>query len=87
MSRVVVHKRAAKFLKNLPNPEKTRIKNALFKLASAPHDYPGLIRMAGDWSGYYRIRIGSFRIIFWIDENEDILYIDHLGNRGDVYKK
>ena len=41
--------------------------------------------MAGDWSGYYRIRIGSTRVIFWFDESEDILYIDHIGNRGDVY--
>ena len=64
MSRVVVHKRAAKFLKNLPNPEKTRIKTTLSQLASDPSHYPGLIRMAGDWAGYYRIRIGSIRVIF-----------------------
>lgn len=87
MSRVVVHKRAAKFLKNLPNPDKTRIKTALSQLAVNPFVYPGLVRMAGDWSGYHRIRIGSFRVIFWFDEIEDILYIDHIGNRGDVYKK
>jgi len=87
MSRVVVHKRAAKFLENLPKPAKTRIKSALSQLTSDPFNYPGLIRMAGDWTGYYRIRVGSLRIIFWFDENEDILYIDHIGNRGDVYKK
>lgn len=87
MSRVVVHKRAAKFLENLPNPAKARIKTALSLLASDPFNYPGIIRMAGDWSGYYRIRIGSTRVIFWFDESEDILYIDHIGNRGDVYKK
>jgi mRNA interferase RelE/StbE len=43
--------------------------------------------MAGDWSGNYRIRVGSIRVIFWFDENEDIIYIDHIGSSGDVYKQ
>jgi mRNA interferase RelE/StbE len=87
MGRVVVHRRAAKYVKSLPNPLQKRIKAALSQLSEAPLDYPGVIRMAGDWSGYYRIRMGAIRIIFWLDENEDIIYIDHIGSRGDVYKQ
>jgi len=32
--------------------------------------------MAGDWSGYCRIRVGGARIIFWIDEEKGIVYVD-----------
>jgi len=42
--------------------------------------------MAGEWSGYHRLRIGKYRIIYWFDEKEDIVYVDHIGPRGDVYK-
>jgi len=49
--------------------------------------YPGVIQMAGEWTGYQRIRIGDLRVIFWYDEQEDIIYIDHIGPRGDIYKK
>ena len=87
MSRVVVHRRAAKYLKSLPSSLQQRIKAALSQLSESPLNYPGAIRMAGDWSGYYRIRVGSIRVIFWLDENEDVVYIDHIGSRGDIYKK
>ncbi len=43
--------------------------------------------MLGEWAGWHRIRIGDMRVIFWFDEDEDIVYIDHIGYRGDVYKK
>lgn len=87
MSRVVVHRRAAKYLKSLPTPLQKRTKATLSQLSETPLDYPGIIRMAGDWSGYYRIRVGSIRVIFWLDEIEDIIYVDHIGSRGDVYKQ
>ena len=25
-------------------------------------------------------------LIFWFDKTEDIVYVDHIGTRGDVYK-
>ena len=86
MSQVVVHRRAAKYLKNLPQPLGERIKVVLTRLSEDPLNYPGIIRMAGDWAGYYRIRVGHVRIIFWFDQTEDTVYIDHIGTRGDVYK-
>jgi mRNA interferase RelE/StbE len=30
--------------------------------------------------------VGKLRIIFWFDEKEDVVYVDHIGPRGDVYK-
>jgi len=42
--------------------------------------------MAGQWVGYHRVRAGKIRIIFWFDELEDIVYVDHIGPRGDIYK-
>jgi len=42
--------------------------------------------MAGEWGGYHRIRAGKLRIIYWFDEKGDVVYVDHIGPRGDVYK-
>lgn len=86
MSKVIVHHRAAKYLKKLPEPHKTRMKDALKQLEQTPLAYPGIKAMLGEWAGYHRIRVGSWRIIFWYDEAEDIVYVDHIGPRGDVYK-
>lgn len=42
--------------------------------------------MAGEWAGYQRIRIGEMRVIFWYDDENDTVYVDHIGPRGDIYK-
>ena len=42
--------------------------------------------MVGEWQGYYRLRIGDFRVIFWLDQEARIIYVDYIGPRGDIYK-
>jgi len=38
---------------------------------------------------YYRIRKGNVRIVFYIDENDELIVsiVETIGYRGDVYKK
>lgn len=36
MSQLVIHKRAAKYLSSLPQPDKERVRSALIRLAAAP---------------------------------------------------
>jgi mRNA interferase RelE/StbE len=86
MSKVIVHRHAAKYLQRLPKKTKERIKNILKKLEENPLEQPNVKHMVGDWAGYHRIRVGEIRIIFWFDEREDLVYVDHVGPRGDVYK-
>ncbi|MFC1857662.1 type II toxin-antitoxin system RelE/ParE family toxin [Thermodesulfobacteriota bacterium] len=86
MSSVIVHRHAARYLQRLPKDIKQRIKNVLQQLEQNPIDLPGIKHMAGEWSGYCRLRTGNYRIIFWFDANEDIVYVDYIGARGDVYK-
>ena len=86
MSKVIVHRNAAKYLQRLPRETKERIKAVLKQLGQDPKDLPGVKRMAGEWAGYSRMRSGKFRIIYWFDEKEDLVYVDHIGPRGDVYK-
>ena len=33
------------------------------------------------------MRIGDVRVILWIDRKLKTIYVDHIGSRGDVYKK
>ncbi len=86
MSRVLVHRRASRYLQKLSRNERERVRVVLRRLAQNPNTYPGLIHMAGDWAGYRRIRVGNLRIIFWYDAEEDVVYVDYIGPRGDIYK-
>lgn len=84
--KVVIHRRAARYLRRLPAGQKETIKSRLRTLEADPPSYPGIQDMKGRWEGYRRIRIGSLRVIFWIDREAETLYVDHIGPRSDVYK-
>jgi len=86
MSKVIVHRTAVNYLKKLPKDRKERIKTILKELENNPLDHVNVKHMMGEWAGYHRIRVGSLRIIFWYDESEDTVYVDHIGPRGDAYK-
>jgi mRNA interferase RelE/StbE len=86
MYRVVVHRRAARYLQRLPRAQRERLQSLLSDLALEPVHRPDVKPMVGEWKGYYRIRVGDTRIIFWLDTQEMTVYVDHIGPRGDVYK-
>jgi mRNA interferase RelE/StbE len=86
MSRVIIHRRAAKYVRKLPNPQKDRVKTLLKQLQHKPLMQPQVRQMAGDWAGYDRIRLSNIRIIFWYDNESDTVYVDYIGARGDIYK-
>ena len=86
MSRVVVHRNAAGYLQKLPKNRREKIKTILKELEDNPLGHVHIKHMLGEWVGYHRLRVGALRIIFYYDESEDTVYVDHIGSRGDVYK-
>lgn len=71
-------KQAIKFLSKQDKPTKIRIVNAINNLPA------GDVKKLNGQDGY-RLRVGDFRIIFDYDGN--ILWIEKIDNRGEVYKK
>lgn len=71
-------KQAEKFLKKQPVSARNRIRNAIHNLPAGD-----VIKLQGRHG--YRLRVGDYRIIF--DRNGNILYIERIDNRGQVYKE
>lgn len=71
-------KQAIKFLKKQDVPTRKRIVNAIEALPIG--DVKKLQGVDG-----YRLRVGDFRVIF--NHNGDIINIERIENRGQVYKK
>lgn len=61
---VIVHKRAFRYLKNLPESQRERIKQSLKELENGITEKVDVKPMAGDWKGYSRMRVGDIRVIF-----------------------
>jgi mRNA interferase RelE/StbE len=73
--------KAKKYLLGLNEPIKGRIKNALLKLEQDP--LQGDIKNMSGEDGY-RLRIGNYRILFKIKDNQ--IRIHEIGLRGQIYK-
>ena len=78
---VEVSPKAAKYLELLSDPIKQRIKNVLRNLAQDP--LKGDIKPLSGKDGY-RMRVGQYRLIFDITDNNIIVY--EIGPRGQIYK-
>jgi len=85
--KVIVHKKAVKYLRKLSDKKKELIKGSLKELEKGNFERLNVKKMYGEWKGYRRFRIGNIRIIFWFEEREKVIYVDYIGARGDIYKK
>lgn len=86
-------KNATKFLEkaNLEDINKIQEKlNILLTMVEEHQIIPfielDIKKMKGDWEGFYRLRIGSIRVIFSVDLNRAEVEVYTIGTRGDVYK-
>nr|WP_198032059.1 type II toxin-antitoxin system RelE/ParE family toxin [Paenibacillus sp. J14] len=77
---------AEKTIAKLDKPVARRIIVALEQLSLNPFGNPNIKKMKGKEGNYYRLRVGNYRIVYEIINNELIIYVVRLGPRGDIYK-
>lgn len=82
MYRVVIKKKAKKFIDHLPQSERIRIVSAIENLPNGED----IKRLKGH-SDLLRLRVGEYRIIYTVDHGECIVLVIDAGNRGEIYKR
>lgn len=82
MYRIVIKKRAKKFIDSLPRNERERIVTAIEQLPNGED-----IKAIKGHEGLLRLRVGSYRIIYTVDHGELIVIVIDAGNRGQIYNR
>lgn len=86
MYKVLIEKKAAKFLSKLDSKSYQIISTAIKKLIYFREIKNLDVKsLKGKFTGMTRLRIGSRRILFTVDEREQEIKIWLIENRGDVY--
>ena len=82
---LLIKKQAKKALQSVPQPDRTRITEKIVLLGKDP-DNPSLDIKKLQGEPYFRLRVGSWRIIFDRDDEVKIISIEKFKPRGDAYK-
>ena len=84
MYRIIIRKPAKKFIDRLPLNEKRRIVEAIEQL---PDSGDIKQRKGHQNKGLFRLRVGEYRIIYSLDDEQLIIYLLDAGNRGEIYRR
>jgi len=82
--RVELTKSATRELRRIPEPFHAAIIMKLRALEKDPRP-AGCKKLVGE-SGYWRIRVGNYRVIYSISDVIKLVRVEHIGDRKDVYK-
>ncbi|MFD1039839.1 type II toxin-antitoxin system RelE/ParE family toxin [Virgibacillus byunsanensis] len=81
---LTLSRESIKFLKKQEKAIQERIGTALSGLTIRPPI--GDIKPLRGRNNQLRLRVGTYRVIFEVNQNEGMIYILTIDNRGDVYK-
>ncbi|MEK7282023.1 MAG: type II toxin-antitoxin system RelE/ParE family toxin [Chloroflexota bacterium] len=81
--RLVYTSRAVRDIKGIDSQSRERIKETLERYSESPANYAK--KMVDPALGTYRFRIGEYRVIFDIEDNDIVIL--RVGHRRDIYRK
>lgn len=79
--RVIIEKKAEKFIRKQGKKDQERLLKAAYKLPEGAD----IKKLKG--SDLFRVRVGNYRILYTIDDGIKVITVENIDNRGDVYKR
>lgn len=81
---IIIEKPAEKFIMKLPKPEKERVLREISKLP----ENGDIKALQGKRSkGFFRLRVGTYRIIYRVEHGKLLVLVMDAGNRGEIYNR
>jgi len=76
-------------LKELSSFDKKTIERILYKVSTHLVKSPAKLgkQLKGDYAGFFKYRIGDWRVVYHLDEENSTVTITKIGHRKEVYKK
>jgi len=79
--KIIIEKKAEKFILKQPKNQQERLLKAIYHL---PEE--GDIKSLKGSTGFFRLRVGDYRIIFTVENEILTVIVTDAGNRGQIYK-
>ncbi len=86
MFKLEFYKQSARYYKKLDAKTQRRVNAAIDDIIQNPFEGTHVKKLKGLLGGKYRYDIGSLRVIYYIDVDNEIIYVEAIGPKGDIYK-
>lgn len=84
MFKITFSKNADKALRRMPRNNAALIANKIKELASDPKKMLNVKKLTNHPA--YRLRVGDWRVVYTINDNELLIHVINIKTRGEVYK-
>jgi mRNA interferase RelE/StbE len=84
MYKLAIKKSARKELDNLPDQIFLKVDKSILSLKENPSPYPQAKKLKGE--NKCRLRIGDYRVVYSVDEDQKTITIYRVRHRKDVYR-
>ena len=88
MRPIRLHRNAARYFRRMPEVQRARVRASMGELAASDDvaEHRNVKKMRGQWTGCLRLRVGVYRVVFRIaNDDEETIDVLLIGPRGDVY--
>jgi len=63
-----------------------RLHRCFDHLRRNPYEHPNIKRLKGPLEGYFRYRVGDWRVVYGVDEGKNAITIVLIAHRGNAYR-
>jgi mRNA interferase RelE/StbE len=86
MYEVLLHADAEKVYADADKALAQKIARCLQQLEQTPRSHPNIKALKGNYAGYYRYRVGDYRVVYSIDGEKVQVFVIAIAHRREVYE-
>jgi mRNA interferase RelE/StbE len=87
MYEISMIRKAQKFYDKASNELVVQLNDCIEKLSQNPYKGSDIKKLKGNYLGYWRYRIGNYRVVYSIDERNKNITIFLIAHRKDAYRE
>lgn len=84
MYKIFFSKKADKVLRRMPRNPALKIAKKIKELANNPHGMRNVKKLTNHPG--YKLRVGDWRIVYTVNDDELIIHVINVKTRGEIYK-
>jgi len=85
MFKILFHKKVQKSYNKIDKKTIGKFNEAIENLRTNPFVGKEIKKLRGKLAGKYRLRIRSLRVVYRVEKEKNIILIESIGGRGNVY--